>query len=95
MSVGNINGNVTIKGSLAERAHRLPGLDPRHADDRRRSIDSQSAVVSGGSIGNKNKLGRLSAVNGILAAVGPINVIKIGSTNKAVYFKQTTRRTRP
>jgi len=88
VSVGNINGNVTIKGPLQSgRIASLGSILGNLAING--GIDSQSAIVSGGSIGNKTKGTGLSVgnVNGIVASVGPINVIKIGSTSQALYYK--------
>ena len=90
LSAGNINGNVTINGGLQSgRASPLLG-SINGSVSISGSIDSQSALVSGGSIGNKAKGTTLSVgtVNGIVAAVGSINVGKIGSTNTALYYKQ-------
>jgi hypothetical protein len=85
LSAGTINGNVTIKGSLQSgRIASLGSIIGTLTIDGQ--IDSQSAVVSGGSIGSKNKL-IVGAVNGILAAVGPINIVPTATTNSAVYFK--------
>ncbi|MGA2700304.1 MAG: hypothetical protein ABSH35_04325 [Isosphaeraceae bacterium] len=88
VSVGNINGNVTIKGPL--QSGRIASLGSILGNlTINGGIDSQSAIVSGGSIGNKTTGTGLSVgnVNGIVAAVGPINVIKIGSTSQALYYK--------
>src|SRR5207249_6032804 len=54
------------------------------------SIDSNSALISGGSMGSTVYGTKLNAGNiyGILAAVGPINVGTIGTTSTAQYFKQ-------
>ncbi len=90
VSVGNMSGNITIKGSLqngtiASLGSILGNLTITG------SIDSQSAIVAGGAIGNKAAGTGLSAagtVSGILVSVGPMNVIKIGSTSKAVLYKQ-------
>ena len=54
------------------------------------SIDGNSAVVSGGSIGSTvfGTALNCGAVNGIVAAVGSISVGKIGTTSNALYYKQ-------
>jgi hypothetical protein len=88
LSVGNINGNVTINGPL--QSGRIAALGSINGNlTINGGIDSQSALVSGGSIGNSTTGTGLSVgnVNGIVASVGPINVIKIGSTNTALDYK--------
>ena len=89
LCVGNINGNVLINGSLesgriAKRGSILGNL-PING-----TIDRQSAIVSGGSIGKALTGGGLSvgSVAGILASVGPMHVIKIGSTSSALLYEQ-------
>ena len=89
VSVGNINGNLTIKGSL--QSGRIASLGSILGNLKiTGSIDSQSAIVAGGAIGNKAAGTGLSVgtVSGILVSVGPMNVIKIGSTSRAVLYKQ-------
>ncbi len=89
VSVGNINGNITIKGSLQSGTIASLGSIPGNLTITG-SIDSQSAIVAGEAIGNKTAGTGLSAgtVSGVLVSVGPMNVIKIGSTSKAVLYKQ-------
>jgi hypothetical protein len=87
--VGNINGNVTINGGLqGGRIAALGSILGKLTIDG--SIDSQSAIVSGGAIGSQTAGTGLSvnAVDGILASVRPMNVIKIGSTSKAMLYEQ-------
>ncbi len=85
LSAGNINGNVTIKGPLQNgRIATLGSIVGSMTIAG--SIDSQSAVVAGGSIGGPKAKFVVGAVNGILAAVGPITGT-IGSTAGAVYYK--------
>ncbi len=90
LSADNINGNVTINGGL--ESGRIAALGSINGSvSISGSIDSQSAIVAGGAIGNKTAGTGLSAagtVSGILVSVGPMNVIKIGSTSKAVLYKQ-------
>jgi hypothetical protein len=89
LSVGNINGNVTINGGL--QSARIADLGSILGNlTISGSVDNQSAIVSGGSIGNtKTGTGLIvGAVNGILASVGSMNVIKIGSTSQALDYKQ-------
>ncbi len=89
VTVGNINGNVAIKGSL--QGGRIATLGSILGNLRiGGSVDSQSAIVSGGSIGNQSTGTGLTvgSVNGILASVGPMNVVKIGNTSKAALYKQ-------
>jgi hypothetical protein len=86
LSVGDINGNVTINGGL--QSGRITTLGSILGNlTINGNIDSQSALVSGGSIGGPN--GKLSVgnINGIVAAVGSINVATIGSTSTALYSK--------
>lgn len=86
LSVGNINGNVIIQGPL--QSSRIASLGSILGNLTINGvIDSGSAIVSGGSIGGPN--GKLSAgnINGIVAAVGSINVGQIGTTSTAVYYK--------
>jgi hypothetical protein len=54
------------------------------------SLDRQSAIVSGGSIGKSAAGTGLSvgAVTGILASVGPMRVIRIGTTSGAWLYEQ-------
>ncbi len=89
LCVGNINGNILINGSLesgriATRGSILGNLTISG------SIDRLSAIVSGGSIGKALAGTGLSigAVSGILASVGPMHVIKIGSTSGALLCEQ-------
>jgi hypothetical protein len=89
LSAGNINGNVTINGGL--QSGRIAALGSINGGvSISGSIDSRSALVSGGPIGNKAKGTELSVgnIDGIVAAVGSINISKIGSTNTALYYKQ-------
>jgi hypothetical protein len=53
------------------------------------SIDSQSAIVAGGSIGSASYNTSLTVgdVSGILAAVEAIRVNKIGSTSAALFYQ--------
>ena len=87
--VGNINGNVTINGPL--QSGRIADLGSILGNlTINGGIDSQSAVVVGGSIGSKSAGTGLTVgnVNGILASVGSMNVIKMGSTNTALDYQQ-------
>jgi hypothetical protein len=86
VTVGNITGNVTVgglqSGRIVTHGSILGNLTING------SIDSQSVLISGGSIGNKSTGTGLTVgnVNGIVAAEGPINAIKIGSTSSALYY---------
>ncbi len=85
VSVGNVNGNVTISGGL--QSSQIAALGSILGNlTIVGTLDSESALVSGGSIGGPN--GKLSVgdIQGIVAAVGSINVGKIGS-NQAIYYK--------
>jgi hypothetical protein len=89
LSLGSIIGDVTISGGLvggriAAQVAILGNLTVYG------SIDSNSAVVSGGSVGSTVYGTKLTCGNifGIVAAVGPINVGNIGTTSTARYFKQ-------
>jgi hypothetical protein len=87
VSVGNINGNVTISGGL--QSGRIAALGSILGNLRiSGTIDIQSALISGGSIGGPNGKLYVGNINGIVAAVGSISVGQIGSTNTALLYKQ-------
>ncbi len=88
LSAGNMNGNITIKGSLASgRIAALGSINGNLTIDG--SIDSQSTLLSGGSIGSKANGTALFVgnIDGIVAAVESIDVGQIGTTNMALYYK--------
>ncbi len=87
LSEGNVNGNLVIKGLLQNG--RIAALGSILGNVMiTGGIDSGSALVSGGSIGGPT--GKLSVgnINGIVAAVGRINVGQIGSTSQALFYGQ-------
>ena len=49
------------------------------------AIDSQSAIVAGGSIGGPKGKFSAGSISGIVAAVGSINIGQTGTTNTALY----------
>ena len=74
LSVGNINGNVTINGGL--QSGRIASLGSILGNLTINGwIDSQSALVSGGEIGDMRSARRVSVGNnqGIIAAKGNVN----------------------
>ena len=88
LSAGNMNGKITINGSL--ESGRIAALGSIDGNLRiNGSIDSQSALVSGGSIGSKARGTALFVgnIDGIVAAVGSINLSTLRTTNKALYYK--------
>jgi len=88
LSAGNMNGNITINGSL--ESGRIAALGSIDGNLRiNGSIDRQSALVSGGSIGSKAKGTALVVgdIDGIVAAMGSINLGQLSATNKALYYK--------
>jgi hypothetical protein len=89
LSLGSIIGDVTINGGLvggriAARNSILGNVTIVG------TIDSNSALVSGGSIGSTAYGTKFNSgnISGIVAAVGPINVGTIGTTNTARLYKQ-------
>jgi RTX calcium-binding nonapeptide repeat (4 copies) len=87
LAAGNINGNVTIYGGL--QSGRIASLGSILGNLTIHGwIDSQSALVSGGSIGGPNGKLYVGDVYGIVAAVGSINVGQIGRTNTARFYRQ-------
>ena len=87
LAAGNINGNVTIYGGL--QSGRIATLGSILGNLTIHGwIDSQSALVSGGSIGGPAGKLYVGDVYGIVAAVGTINVGQIGRTNTAQFYRQ-------
>jgi hypothetical protein len=90
LSLGSIIGDVTINGGLV--GGRIAALGSIQGNVTiLGTIDSNSALVSGGSIGSSVYGTKLNAgnINGIVAAVGPISVGKIGTTSSARLYRQT------
>lgn len=87
LAAGNVNGNVTIHGGL--QSGRIAALGSILGNMTICGwIDSQSALVSGGSIGGPTGKLYVGNVYGIVAAVGAINVGQTGLTKTAQLFKQ-------
>ena len=73
--------NVPVKGGAILTGGTLGNLTINGG------IDSQSALVSGGSIGSPRGKLRVGNISGIVAAVGSISVAQIGTTNTAMFYK--------
>jgi hypothetical protein len=89
LALGSFIGDVTINGSMV--GGRIAAFNSILGNVTiAGTIDSNSALISGGSIGSTVYSTKLNSGNiyGIVAAVGPINVGTIGTTNTAQYFKQ-------
>ena len=100
VSVGNITGNVTIKGPL--QSGRIATLGSILGNlSVGGPIDSQSAITAGGSIGNNNNANgppttfSSGDIQGIVAAVGSINVGKIGKTSHALDYESNLNASSP
>ncbi|MHB1421755.1 MAG: hypothetical protein ACYC3I_00885 [Gemmataceae bacterium] len=90
LCAGTINGDVTIEGSLDEG--RIASLGSILGNlTIYGSVDSQSAIVSGGSIGSSTTGLYAEDIWGIVAAVGPISVGRIGDTNRALFYQQNDK----
>jgi hypothetical protein len=85
--LGNIIGDVTLNGGM--QSGRIAVQDSILGNLTINGVlDSQSILVAGGSIGSATYGTGLTAgtIQGIVAAVGPINVVKI-SSNQALYYQ--------
>jgi hypothetical protein len=99
LSSGSLVGQLLIEGNAIGDIFSSGGMQGGHIAVRgsilgnlqiNGTIDSQSTIVSGGSIGSTLYGTKMNSGNtyGIVAAVGPINAGTIGTTTGARYYKQ-------